>query len=93
MKNENVRKALESDVVSYIVEESQKKTKKDLNDFFSEIQKMSKGISNFQIEETFKNIVDEDIENNYVDVFPSNHMNKFIDHKLKISEKKDNIHS
>ena len=37
MKNENVRKALESDVVNYIVEESQKKEKKDLNDFFSEI--------------------------------------------------------
>ena len=37
MKNENVRKALESDVVNYIVEESQKKAKKDLNDFFSEI--------------------------------------------------------
>ena len=49
---------------------------------------MSKGISNFQIEEAFKNIVDEDIENNYVDVFPSNYMNKFIDHKLKISEKR-----
>ena len=43
---------------------------------------MSTGISNFQIEEVFKNIEDEDIENNFVGVFPSNHINKFIDHKL-----------
>ena len=49
---------------------------------------MSSGISNFQIEEAFKNIADEDIENNFVGVFPSNDMNKFIDHKLMISEKK-----
>ena len=48
---------------------------------------MSVGISNFQIE-AFKNTGDEDIENNLVGVFPSNHMNKFIDHKLIISEKK-----
>ena len=48
------------------------------------------GISNFQIEEAFKNIGDEDIENNFVD-FSSNHMNKFINHKLMISEKKENI--
>ena len=49
---------------------------------------MSSGISNFQIEEAFKNIADEDIENNFVGVFPSNDINKFIDHKLMISEKK-----
>ena len=49
---------------------------------------MSVGISNFQIEEAIKNIWDEDIENNFVGVFPSNHMNKFIDDKLMISEKK-----
>ena len=49
---------------------------------------MSNGISNFQIKEAFKNIGDEDIENNFVGVFPSNHMNKFIDHKLMISKKK-----
>ena len=52
---------------------------------------MSNGISNFQIKEAFKNIGDEDIENNFVGVFPSNHMNKFIAHKLIISEKKGNI--
>ena len=34
IKNENVRKALESDVANYIVEETQKKTKEDLNNLF-----------------------------------------------------------
>ena len=37
---------------------------------------------------SFKNIGDEDIENKFVGVFPSNHRNKFINHKLMISEKK-----
>ena len=49
---------------------------------------MSNGISNFQIEEAFKNIGDKDIENNFVGVFPSNHMNKFIYDKLMICEEK-----
>ena len=49
---------------------------------------MSKGISNFQIEEAFKNMEDEDINNNFVGVFPSNYMNKLTDHKMMISEKK-----
>ena len=31
---------------------------------------MTEGISNFQIEEAFKNINDEDINNNFVGVFP-----------------------
>ena len=42
---------------------------------------MSNGISNFQIEEAFKNIRDKDINDNFVGAFPSNCMNKFIDHK------------
>ena len=49
---------------------------------------MSNGISNFQIGEAFKNIGDEDINNNFVGVFPSDYINKFIDHKMMISEKK-----
>ena len=49
---------------------------------------MFNGISNFQIEEDFTNIVDEDINNNFVGVFPSNYMNKFIDHATLISGKK-----
>ena len=50
---------------------------------------MSEGISNFQIEEAFKNIGGEDIENNFVGAFSSNHRNKFINHKLMISEKEE----
>ena len=49
---------------------------------------MTNGINNFQIEEAFKNIGDNDINNNFAGVFPSNHMNKLIDHKLMISEEK-----
>ena len=49
---------------------------------------MSYGISNFQIQEAFKNIRDEDIINNFVGVFPSKYMKKFIDHKMMISEEK-----
>ena len=49
---------------------------------------MSNGIINFQIEEAFKNIGDGDVNNNFVGVFPSNYMSKFIDHKTMISEKK-----
>ena len=49
---------------------------------------MSEGISNDQIEEAFKNMGDGDINDNFVGAFPSNHMNKLIDHKLMISKKK-----
>ena len=52
---------------------------------------MSEGISNDQIEEAFKNIGDGDINDNFVGAFPSNHMNKLIDHKLMISGKKRQI--
>ena len=48
---------------------------------------MSKGISNFQIENAIKNIGDEDLTDNFVGIFPSNHMNKFINHAAMISEK------
>ena len=54
---------------------------------------MSKGISNFQIENALKNMSDEDINDNFVDVFSSNHMNTFIDHAAMISEKRENISS
>ena len=50
---------------------------------------MSEAISNFQIEEAFKNIGGEDVENNFVGAFSSNHSNKFINHKLMISEKEE----
>ena len=37
------------------------------------------GISNLEIENAIKNIGDDDFKDNFV-VFPSNYMNKFIDH-------------
>ena len=45
------------------------------------------GISNFQIEKAFKEIGDEDLLENFVGIFPSNYMNKFIDHASMISDK------
>ena len=53
--------------------------------------KMSKGITKFQIETALKNINDKDLDENFVGVFPANEMNRFIDYKLMISEKKANI--
>ena len=44
-------------------------------------------ISNLQIENAIKNIGDDDIIDNFVGVFPSNYMNKFIDHAAMISDK------
>ena len=50
------------------------------------------GISNFQIEDAIKRIGDKDLLDNLVGVFPSNHMNKFINHSEMIKEKKRNTH-
>ena len=49
---------------------------------------MNKRISNSQIENAIENIDDEDLNDNFVGVFPSNHLNKFINHAAMISEKK-----
>ena len=46
------------------------------------------GISNFQIENAIKEIGDEDLLDNFVGVFPSNYMNRFINHSAMIEEKK-----
>ena len=46
------------------------------------------GISNFQIENAIKKIGDEDLLDNFIGVFPSNYMNRFIDHSAMIEEKK-----
>ena len=43
-------------------------------------------ISNFQIEEAFEKIGDEDLLENFVGVFPSNRVNTFINHAAMISE-------
>ena len=45
------------------------------------------GISNFQIEKAIEFIGDDDLKNNFVDVFPSNYMNKYIDHGSMIWSK------
>ena len=49
---------------------------------------MTKGISNLQIENVFKELNDQDIDENFVGVFPANRMNRFIDYETKIYEKK-----
>ena len=49
---------------------------------------MAKGINNFTIEKAFEEMEDKDIQNNFWGVFPSNYMNKFINHAVMISEKK-----
>ena len=51
------------------------------------VTEMNRGISNFQIEEAFKNVDDPDINDNFVGAFPANQMNRFIDYKSMISEK------
>ena len=45
-------------------------------------------ISNFQIEDGIKKIGDEDLLENFVWVFPSNYMNKFINHAAMIEDNK-----
>ena len=49
---------------------------------------MSKGISNFQIEDPIENIEDDDLKDNFVCVFASNYLNKFINYAVMISDKK-----
>ena len=49
---------------------------------------MSKGINNVQLEDAVENIEDDDL-NNFVGVFPSNYMKKFINHSAMISSKKE----
>ena len=45
-------------------------------------KKMAKGASNFQIENTLKNMSDDDIDDNFVGVFPSNHMKNLLNTQL-----------
>ena len=47
---------------------------------------MSGGISNYQIENAFKKVGDEDLLDNFVGVFPSDFMNKFINHAVMIED-------
>ena len=52
---------------------------------------MAKGISNIHIENAFRNLDYADINDNFVSVFPVNHMNRFLDYKTIILEKRENI--
>ena len=45
------------------------------------------GISNYQIEDPFKKIGDEDLLENFFGVFPSNYMNRFINHAAMLSDR------
>ena len=49
------------------------------------------GISNLQIEDAIKKIGDKDLLENFVGVFLSNYMNKFINHATMIEDKKRKI--
>ena len=49
---------------------------------------MSIGISNVQLENAIENIGDNDLNDSFVGVFPSNRMRKFINHSAMISSKK-----
>ena len=46
------------------------------------------GISNFQIEDAIKTIGDQDLLENFVGTFPSNYMNRFINHSAMVQDKK-----
>ena len=67
-----------------VVEEGQKKW---LTSTILYLKKKAGGRSNFQIEDAIKNIGDKDLIDNFVGVFTSNYMNKFIDHAAMISDK------
>ena len=48
---------------------------------------MSRGISNILIEKAFRDLNDEDIDDNFAGVFPGNHINRFINCKTMMLEK------
>ena len=47
---------------------------------------MSRWVSNFQTEHAIEKIGDGDLDDNFVGAFPSNYMNKFINHADMISD-------
>ena len=52
---------------------------------------MTQGISNFQIEKAFENIINININDKFVGLFPASDMKRFINYKSMISEKRENI--
>ena len=57
------------------------------------IKNVSKSISNFEIEKVFKGINNEDINENFFGVFPSDKINKFIRFEKMMPEKKTPVHN
>ena len=76
ISNKKIKRVLESNLADFAVKRAQK-----------EIYNWQIGISNFQIENTIKEINDEDLSNNFFVLFPSNKMTKFIDYKQLINQK------
>ena len=54
---------------------------------------MSKGISNFEIEKILKEINNEDINGNFLGVFPTDKINKFIMFRKNDARKKIPVHN
>ena len=71
IKSKNIQRALNSDIANFVVEEAQNKTKDKIVDLFA-WKKWAGIISNFQIENTIEKIEDDDLNDNFVGVFPSN---------------------
>ena len=78
VSNKKPLRALEFELVNYVVKSVQ-------NELYN--WQNTKGISNFQIERAMKKIDDEDLNNNFVGVFPAEKITKFIDFKQLIQEK------
>ena len=57
------------------------------------IKNMSKGISNFEIEKILKEINNEDINGNFLGVFPTDKINKFIMFWKNDAKKKIPVHN
>ena len=71
LKNKTINRALNSEIADLVVNEAQGRARKKYNIPTCSVKKMG-GISNFQIEQAFKKIDDEDLLNNFVGVFPFN---------------------
>ena len=94
IKNKHVQRTLNSNIADYVAEETPNQAKNKLSNLFGGILKeMTKEISNFQIENAIESIDDEDLNDNFVGVFLSIHLHKFVNHAAMISEKKANIPS
>ena len=55
---------------------------------FGSVKKASKGISILQIENAFNKLNNQDIDKNFLGVFPANNVNRFIEYKTIILEKR-----